>query len=105
MVVTGSKIRTISGMVKHFPAELPQQLLCVQCCIRASVVVEQSPSDYHLFQDLEQYFPSDNSTADRRLSQSGSALRWQISSTPVYRNWFHGMTHSSIPVVRVVGGS
>ncbi|GBM34759.1 hypothetical protein AVEN_208912-1 [Araneus ventricosus] len=65
MVATDSKIRTIVDMVKHLPAELLQQLLCVQCRMRTSVVVEQFPSNNSLFQHLKrllekQHFPTDD---------------------------------------------
>ncbi|GBL80934.1 hypothetical protein AVEN_26339-1 [Araneus ventricosus] len=64
MVVAGSKIRTTGEMVKQFPAE-PLEQLCAQRRMRASVVVEQSPRVYHLFQHLkvlltQKYFPIDD---------------------------------------------
>ncbi|GBL85416.1 hypothetical protein AVEN_34605-1 [Araneus ventricosus] len=51
-------------MVKHLPAETLQQLLYAQRRMLVSVVVEQSLSDYYLFQNLKtflakQHFPSD----------------------------------------------
>ncbi|GBN06377.1 hypothetical protein AVEN_209880-1, partial [Araneus ventricosus] len=39
----------MGGMVKHLPEEPLQQLSCAQRRMRVSVVVEQSPSDCHLF--------------------------------------------------------
>ncbi|GBM27479.1 hypothetical protein AVEN_205266-1 [Araneus ventricosus] len=41
MVVVGSKIETTGGMVIHFPARLLQQLLCIQCRMMVSAIVEQ----------------------------------------------------------------
>ncbi|GBL64767.1 hypothetical protein AVEN_202668-1, partial [Araneus ventricosus] len=53
VLVVGSKIGTMGGMVKHLPAEPLQQLTYAQRRMRASVVMEQSPSDYHLFSSLK----------------------------------------------------
>ncbi|GBM81479.1 hypothetical protein AVEN_163633-1 [Araneus ventricosus] len=55
MLVAGTKIGTTSEMVKYLLTKQLQQLFCAQRYMRASVVVEQSPSDCHLFQHQKKY--------------------------------------------------
>ncbi|GBM03978.1 hypothetical protein AVEN_114369-1, partial [Araneus ventricosus] len=44
----------------------------------------------------EAFSSSDDVVQTIRLSQAGKALRRRISSTPLYRNWSHGMTQKHL---------
>ncbi|GBO00008.1 hypothetical protein AVEN_275559-1 [Araneus ventricosus] len=96
-------------MIKHIPAEQLQQL-CAHRCMRAwpfAYSADFALRDYHLFQHLERFligkqFPSDDDV--QTFITCWFRTQARISSTPVYRNWAHGMTHASISVIILLKG-
>ncbi|GBM08014.1 hypothetical protein AVEN_71454-1 [Araneus ventricosus] len=62
-------------------------------------------SDYHLLQHLKRFLAKQHFSSDDDVQTDGSALRQRISLTQVCRNWSHGMTRASIPVVLMLRGS
>ncbi|GBM44364.1 hypothetical protein AVEN_185666-1 [Araneus ventricosus] len=65
-------------MEEHLAAE-PLQQLCTQRRMKTCVVVEQSPSDYHLFQHLKSFLAKQHLYNDDEVQTDGFHRRAPLS--------------------------